>query len=379
MKIAYLYTALTTVGGADRIIIQKANYLADKLGYQVYIITDSQNGNPIVFPLSDKVCHIDTHIDFGKQYQYPFLLRAVYYQILMKKYQQSVNKLLKEIQPDIVITTLGRDIDFITSLKDGSRKVGEAHTTRANSRKIQDLLDKGGIHKLAGNVLKHKLEKNIKKLDALVVLNKTEKEAWSDLIQARFIPNFLTFIPQTTAALSAPRVIFVGRLEQEKGIDRLIDVWEQVNKKHPEWMLDIYGAGTLKEIILQDIEKRGLNNIHIYQPILNIEKEYLQSSILLLTSRFEGFGLVLIEAMICGIPCIAYDCPFGPRNIINNGVNGFLIKDGDSKSMTEQLSLLMENEDLRKEMGKQAAVTAQEYAPDNVMQQWDELFKSLKK
>ncbi|WP_455671793.1 glycosyltransferase family 4 protein [Phocaeicola sp.] len=378
MKIVYLYTALTTVGGADRVITQKANYLADNPDYQVYIITDSQNERPAVFPLSDKVMHIDTNTDFGKQYKYPFLLRAIYYRILMKKYRQSVSKLLKKIQPDIIITTLGREIDFITQIKGQSKIIGEAHTTKVNSRKIQDLLNKGGIHKLAGTIIKRGLEKHIKELDALVVLNHTEKKAWDNLIQAKVIPNSLTFMPKTNSTLSAPKAIFVGRLEQEKGVDRLIEVWEQIIPKHPEWSLDIYGAGTLKEMILQNIKNKELN-IQIHDPVSNIEEYYLQSSILLLTSRFEGFGLVLIEAMACGIPCIAYDCPYGPRNIIKDGINGFLIKDGDYNDMIAKSIILIENETLRKEMGKEAALTAQEYAPDNVMQQWEELFKSLTK
>lgn len=160
MKIVYLYTSLTTVGGADRIVIQKANYLADVMGHEVYVITDSQAGRAVIFPLSPKVKHIDLDINFDRQYRHGLLLRSLCYFMLMFVYRKKLGRLLEHIKADIVISTLGRDIDFLTQLNDGSRKVGEAHTTRMNLRKTQDLLEGGFVHRMIGKRLKKKIDLN---------------------------------------------------------------------------------------------------------------------------------------------------------------------------------------------------------------------------
>ena len=171
MKIVYLYTSLTTVGGADRIVIQKANYLADVMGHEVYVITDSQTGRAVIFPLSPKVKHIDLDINFDRQYRHGLLLRSLYYFMLMFVYRKKLGRLLEHIKADIVISTLGRDIDFLTQLNDGSRKVGEAHTTRMNLRKTQDLLEGGFVHRMIGKRIKKKIDTAVKQLDALSLIH----------------------------------------------------------------------------------------------------------------------------------------------------------------------------------------------------------------
>lgn len=378
MKIIYLYPSLTTLGGADRMIIQKANYLADRLGYEVYIITDSQGDSPYIYALSDNVHHIDTRINFNRQYRYPFIIRILYYWYMAGKYKKAVSKLLDEIRPDIVVSTLGRESDFITQLKDGSRKIGEAHTTRVNLRNVQGLLHRGVMHKVVGRRLKKNIEKTISELDAFVVLNKYEKEAWQDIKPAIVIPNSLPFSPAVPGALTARRAICVGRLEWEKGIDRLIDVWKNVHAGHTDWTLDIYGEGTLQEWLQKEITSQNSDTyIHLKGSCPDIMSEYLNSSILILTSRYEGFPMVLLEAMACGIPCIAYNCPFGPQSIITDGQNGFLIDEGDKDKMVDRINYLIENEDQRREMGRNAQKSVRKYAQDNIMKKWDDLFNSI--
>src|SRR5574344_657973 len=128
MKIVYIYTALSTKGGVDRIITFKANYLAEKYNHEVYIITDSQNNRPLAFPLSSKVKHIDLGINFGIQYKYNILFRFIIYMKLMKLYKRALNDLLNMLNADVVISTGGRELEFITSLADHSIKIGELHT-----------------------------------------------------------------------------------------------------------------------------------------------------------------------------------------------------------------------------------------------------------
>lgn len=378
MRIVYLYTALTTMGGADRIIIQKANYLADNMGYDIYIITDSQNNHPIIYPLSSKVRHIDLNINFDKLYRHGLFIRGYYYFALMHTYKKRLYSLLNTLKADIVISTMGRDIDFLTQLKDGSKKIGEAHTTRVNLRNVQRFLDGNAIRIFIGKQLKLRIEKTIRELNAFVVLNEHEKNAWSDIKSAIVIPNSLPFYPNIPGTLTARRAICVGRLEWEKGIDRLIDVWQRVHTKHPDWILDIYGEGTLREQLQNEIIAQNSETyIHLKGTCSNITTEYLNSSILILTSRYEGFPMVLLEAMACGIPCIAYNCPFGPQSIITNAQDGFLIDENDKDKMIEKISYLIENEQIRKEIGKNARKSIQKYSQENIMKKWNDLFNSL--
>lgn len=366
------------MGGADRIIIQKANYLADNMGYDIYIITDSQNNHPIIYPLSSKVRHIDLNINFDKLYRHGLFIRGYYYFALMHTYKKRLYSLLNTLKADIVISTMGRDIDFLTQLKDGSKKIGEAHTTRVNLRNVQRFLDGNAIRIFIGKQLKLRIEKTIRELNAFVVLNEHEKNAWSDIKSAIVIPNSLPFYPNIPGTLTARRAICVGRLEWEKGIDRLIDVWQRVHTKHPDWILDIYGEGTLREQLQNEIIAQNSETyIHLKGTCSNITTEYLNSSILILTSRYEGFPMVLLEAMACGIPCIAYNCPFGPQSIITNAQDGFLIDENDKDKMIEKISYLIENEQIRKEIGKNARKSIQKYSQKNIMKKWNDLFNSL--
>lgn len=377
MKIVYLYTALTTIGGADRIIIQKANYLADVYRHEVYIITDSQCEKPFSFPISTNVKHIDLGIDFGRQYKYNLILRYFFYQIMMKQYKTKLEHFLDIIKPHIVISTLGRETDFITTLNKKYFIVGEAHTTKDNTRKIKDLIQKGGLHKIAGLYLKKQIEKSVKQFNSLVVLNPTEKEKWKNVIDAQVIPNPLTIEVTSTSNLDSKNIIFVGRLEYEKGVDRLIDIWEQIYRDNTNWSLHIYGTGTMENKLRDLIRIKELKNISIHKPVPDIKSQYLDSSLLLLTSRYEGFGLVLIEAMSCGLPCIAFDCPYGPRNIIKNNINGFLIENGNIKEMIDKIKIFINDKSLRVTMGNEAAKSTQSYQPKYIMKQWNDLFNNL--
>lgn len=379
MKIIYLYPSFTTLGGADRMIVQKANYLAEHSDHEVYIITESQGNSPFAYPLSCKIHHIDTGINFNRQYKYKFIIRMLYYRYMAGKYKKAIARLLDKIQPDLVISTLGRESDFITRLKDGSKKIGEAHTTRVNLRNVQGLLDKGGIHRLVGKRLKQKIERTIRELDAFVVLNEHEQKAWEDVKPAIIIPNSLPFYPIIPGKLLARRAICVGRLEWEKGIDRLIDIWQAVHVKYPDWILDIYGEGTWQEKLQQKIiHQKSETYIHLKGTCSDIASEYLGSSILVLTSRYEGFPMVLLEAMACGVPCVAYNCPFGPQSIITDGENGFLVDEGDKEQMIEKIGLLIEDEQKRMECGNNARKSVQKYSQENIMKEWNSLFNSVR-
>lgn len=377
MRIAYLYTALTTFGGVDRVLTEKANYLADSLGHEVYIITDSQAHRPPVFPLSDKVHHIDLETDFDEQYHYGTVKRFLCYRRLMKQYRQRLEDTLRKIKPQITISTCGRDLDFLNDLKDGSIKMAESHTTKEYMRNLYLMKAKGFPYSLVANHWTRKMEKSIKQLKEFVVLNEHDADSWKKIREAKIIPNSLPFKVQDTSILDHHRIISVGRLSVEKGADRMIEVWKRLAHAHPGWSVEWFGHGPMHDEISNIVKEQHLeDSFHMHAPVQNIKDEYLKSDIYALCSRFEGFGMVLIEAMSCGLPCISFDCPHGPRTIIKNGQNGFLIPDNDIDAYVACLDKLMNDIELRERIGKAGKESSAQYAPEQIMQQWEDLFKA---
>ena len=142
--IVYIYSQLTINGGADRVLTDKANYLAEH-GYNIYIITESQMGRPLVFPLSNKVKHIDMELDFEKQYGHNILIRGLIYIRYIRLYKKKLSVILNRINPDVIITLMGRNLDFITSIDNNCIKIGEAHTTKQHLRNYHLLEERGGL------------------------------------------------------------------------------------------------------------------------------------------------------------------------------------------------------------------------------------------
>jgi glycosyltransferase involved in cell wall biosynthesis len=119
------------------------------------------------------------------------------------------------------------------------------------------------------------------------------------------------------------------------------------------------------------------DNTHLIGATKNIAEEFSKSSIFVLSSRFEGFGLVLAEAMSCGLPCVSFDCPFGPRDIITDGEDGFLVENGNIEALSKSIEQLIADENLRKSMGEKAIINVARYDSSNIMNRWEKLFSSL--
>lgn len=380
MKIAYVYTSLTTLGGVDRVLSIKANYLADKVGYEVYIITDSQAGRPPTFPLSPKIHHIDLDINFDRQYELGIVRRFIFYKKMMKIYRQRLEKTLYEIRPDIVSTTCGRDLDFLTEIKDGSKKIGESHIAKQYCRNFHLMEARGGIFKIVAKYWRRKQENAIKQLDALVVLTNHDADSWKTVKDAIVIPNPITITIPQISTCENNKIISVGRLSEQKGFDMLINAWKIVSKKYPDWELNIYGEGELKGCLEKQIKDNVLgNSLHLCGPTKNVVEKYAESSIYVMSSRFEGFGLVLVEAMSCGIPCISFDCPYGPSDIIRHNEDGLLVENGNIQKLADAIIYLIKNSFTRKQMGKKSFENSLRYSINNIMQQWTNLFIELTK
>lgn len=378
MKIVYVYDAIARIGGVERILVDKMNYLAEVYGYEVYLITAAQGNHPFSFPLSNKVKHIDIDARFHVQYQYKYPKRLWMKWKLDRRFKLNLEKQIQQIDPDIVIGTTYYKADIICNLKCRAKKIIESHCAKShtgqNEGKERSLIMEW-LYKRQLAKYNQTIET---KSDVIVTLTKGDASEWERKEGIFTIPNMTKLFPGKEAAYKAHRVISVGRLVYQKGYDRLIDVWKIVNQKHPDWKLDIFGKGELQDELQKQISENHLEkSIKIYPPISNITEEYLHSSIYVTSSRFEGFALVLIEAMSCGLPCISYDCPYGPSDLIKNNENGFLVENGNTQQMASAICSMIDNQNIRQKFGKNAKQTANQYNPNNIMHQWYDLFNKI--
>ncbi len=378
MRILYIYPELTIKGGADKVIIDKANYLSTH-GYEVIIVTESQMGRDIIFPLLSSVRHIDMSLDFNKQYTQNIIRRFFTYFSLMRNYKSQLRAVINKEKPDIIITTIGRSIDFLADLNVGGIKIAEAHTTKNHLRSLHLMEGKGGLYKFLAGYLRRTICRKVSKLDALVVLTQNDADDWKEAKRVVVIPNSVPMYSSANSSLTNKQAIMVGRYNDAKGYDYLIPAWSLVHQKHPDWVLNVYGSGELRDQVIQWINDYQLEEtIILHEPTDNIMEKYLESSICVLSSRYEGFSMVIAEAMSCGVPCVSFDCPHGPRTIIANGEDGLLVEYLNTKALADGICKLIEDENLRIQFGCRAKQNIQRYSQEKVMGQWHQLFKSLK-
>jgi glycosyltransferase involved in cell wall biosynthesis len=216
-------------------------------------------------------------------------------------------------------------------------------------------------------------------LDALAVLSRDDERDYAGLVpRVARIPNALPELEGARSDLSNPVVVAAGRLTQQKGFDLLIPMFGQVAEQAPGWTLRIFGAGPrarqLRRLVL---ERELYNDVLLMGATPRMGEELSRASIFALSSRYEGFGMVIIEAMSKGLPVVSFDCPRGPSEIVRDGENGFLIPPGDTEAFTEALVTLARDEALRRRMGEAALATAQEFALPRIGARWDALIDEL--
>lgn len=377
-KIVYCTPALYSAGGVERVVSLKASYFAEVFGYDVTIIVTEGQGRACFFPLSDKVRVINLQLGFEDLWRVSFIKKILLYLKKQRRFKKLLTAELRSIQPDFTITTLRREVNFITSIHDGSVKIGELHVNRANYRNF-DERNSNIVKRWFARVWLNSLIRHLKKLDKLVVLTDSALKDWPEINRIIKIPDPLPFHINGRNNLEYKRMISIGRYDYDKGNDLLLQIWAKIEKQMPEWRLDIYGNGN-REPYESQMKLLGIDTsrCHLYGPTVDVLKEYSTSSVFVLPSRFEGFGLVLIEAMATGVPVVSFNCENGPRSIITDGVDGFLIPLFDMDAFAEKVILLMTDESLRRKMGENAQKSATRFGIEKVGFQWKQLFAKLK-
>ena len=378
MNILYLIPSLENTGGMERILTEKMNYLVDQKNFNIHVITTEQNVDEYGFKLSDKVIVEHLKLNFYQLYNEQLIKKYFKTQKKLIIYKKRLHAFIQENDIDICVSLGGKEIEFLGNVNWSCKRIIEIHFSK-NIRKQFLLARKTGwLWNFIGNIRNKQLEKQVKNFDKLVVLTKADLKEWESITNnVQQIYNFSPFKSSDKSTLDKKRIISVGRLEPQKGFDLLIKAFSKVNKEDLKgYTFHIYGDGEDKEALLKLISNFKLNNFIFLEGISkNIQEEMYNSSMYIMTSRYEGFPMVLLEALSVGLPIISYNCPSGPAEIIENNDCGFLVEFNNTEQLVARTIELINDERLRIEKGQFAYNKNKKFDKDAIMKQWIDLFK----
>lgn len=363
-------------GGIENVISTLANTLSSK--YDVEIISTYKLYNEPAYKLDEKVkvTYLKEDLKPNKK-EIEHYFKNKNYSLLIKELLKAVKiyflrrhlmvKAIKNVDTDVLISTRTLHNNWVSKYGKGSyRKIAWEHNHHNNDKKYIK-----------------KLVKSCKNIDNLVLVSKELAAFYKTYLGNKvvYIPNSLDKIPNKYSKLEEKNIISVGRLSKEKGFDDLLKVFKKISLKHSDWKLNIIGDGLEKNELLNLAKELKLGDKVVFHGFQN--KEYineclLKSSIYVMTSHTESFGLVLVEAMSFGIPCVSYTSAQGANEIIKNEETGFLIENRDSEEMISKIDLLIEDDKLRKKMGQNAKNESKSYAPEFILDKWSKLINKRK-
>lgn len=376
MKIIYCTHSTCNPGGMERVLLNKVTYLSQLPGWEVSVVTTDQNQRPPFYPFPEKVRMTDLGINYSEDNGKGAWKKISGYLRKRKEHKRKLTALLLKEKPDIVVSLYPSESSFIPDIKDGSKKVLELHYCKFFRLQYGRKGLLGWIDKLRTR----QDEQIVRRFDKFVVLTNEDRGYWGDLPNIEVIPNAAMHVSDAYSDVMNKRVIAVGRLDYQKGFDRLIQAWELVQHtgKFTDWKLDIFGQGEWREMLQQMIDKAELQNtVCLNRPTKQIGEEYVKSDMLVMSSNYEGFPMVMIEAMACGLPVVSFDYKCGPKDIIQPGINGLLVPNGDIQALADAMMKVMEDEAYRKMLSLNARKVVDTYSEQAVMSQWIRLFTSI--
>lgn len=375
MKIVYCIAATYNSGGMERVLACKANYLVKK-GYQIIIITTDQKQRKSFFEFDDKIQFYDLGINYEENNGSSFLHKAWNFPQKQLQHKKKLSKLLQELKVDIVVSMFNNDVNFISTIQDGSKKVLEIHFSK--NKKLH--YNRKGLWRLADLWRTYREESLVKDFDRFVVLTHEDAELWGNLKNIIVIPNPLTFhSSQKCNVVRSQQILAIGRLEYQKGFDRLLNIWALVDERQAKgWQLKIVGSGQEKQALENQIS--NLNIAHRTKIVASqpeVQQLYMDSSIFVMTSRYEGLPMCMLEAQSCGLPIISYAFQCGPKDLIEDEINGFIIPNDQPNTFVAKILELINDVEKREEMGKAAYEKSLLYKEEIIMKHWENLFQSL--
>lgn len=386
MTLLYLIAGTYRAAGMERVLANKTNWLAGKVDaqgrpeYDIVIATTDQRGRPSAFPLDPRIRTVDLGIGYEENNGQSFLNKLIRYPGKQLRHRARLKALIRRERPDVVVSMFCNDAGFVPSIANGARTVLEIHFSRF--KRLQ--YGRKGFWALADRLRSRMDLRTVSRFDHFVVLTEEDAGYWGNLPNLKVIPNARTFTTQTPSDCMGRTVLACGRYNNQKAFDRLIDAWSRImvpdsegqDRGFRDWKLRIAGAGEEEESMKEQIDRLGLSGNVILGPCDNMQDEYRNAGIFALTSRYEGLPMVLLEAQASGLPIVSMACKCGPKDVIHDGVDGFLVPEGDVEGFAEKLAELMNDDGLRRRMGAEALRASDRFDEEKIMNQWTELFRT---
>ncbi|MFV0208654.1 glycosyltransferase [Empedobacter falsenii] len=347
-KIIILIPDISKSGGTERATINLANMLVKDYEIEIISFHNLQNAVTTFYDLDSRVKLISFKLSLKST-----MLNSIVNYISLRNY-------LKQTNFNFLIGTwYGANIMLPFFKSKNVKVIGCEHADFENSPSI--------IKKIA--------KKLYPKLDALVVLSDVAKQKMLCYTSKTVvIPNSLPFVAKETSSLENNRILMLGRLVPVKAYERVIPLGIYLHQEYPDWKIDIFGDGDLRDDLIQKIKQHNLNNINIYQATKNIEKEYLNSSIYLSTSITEAMPMVFLEAMSCGVPVISYYNE-GAACLISENQDGIMVN--NEEELKSAIKNLIDNVTLRKSLGIKGKEKSLYYTEENIKKLWLKLLNGL--
>lgn len=378
MKIVYCILDCSQPGGTERTLSVQANYFAGH-GHEVHIVTTETPANAVpAYDFSDKIRFHNLAIGYrdvdGGLSPSKLLGRLR----RGRTHRARLTALLMELRADVVVTMFGHEMSFLYKIKDGSKKISEFHFSR-DYRDVESRSQGYSWAKRQFTLLKEwRKRRFIRHYDAFVILTRQDAAKWGALPNLHVIPNARTFTTDNPAQLENREVLVVGRYAYQKGFDLLLQAWAAVCREVSGWTLRIVGDGELRDELQQMVARLGVgDSVILARQSSDVQSLYRRAAIYVMSSRYEGLPMVLLEAQAAGLPIVSFACPCGPSDVVTDGRDGFLVPAGDTDALAARLLTLMRDPALRQRMGAAAYADSARFSTEAVMEQWERLFDSL--
>ena len=374
MNILYCIPHLYNAGGMERVLTQKVNWLAAHTEHEISILTTErvpQAHKAVYFPLDKRVKVVPLDIDFDADYRKPLFYKWLGHMRRMYRYKKALTDYIRHAQIDLCISLCGKEIAFLRSLP--CRTIVEMHFAKNQRHQLLMANHSGLFWSLLGRIRTSQLVRAVKPLERLVVLTEADRADWqlAGCSNVQVIPNPCSLDGQLLPKTAKQKtVLAVGRLHEQKGFDLLLRAWQTVETAHPDWTLRIVGEGPRRGELEQQIDRLSLQRVTLAGRTENVAREYAAASLFVLSSRYEGLPLALIEAMWCGLPCVAFDCPHGPAELLA-AERGWLVAAGDTDALSQQMAYAIDHPEEASERARKAQAFAQQtYSESVIMPQW---------
>lgn len=388
MRILYCIPHLYNSGGMERVLTQKVNWLAAHTDYEITIVTTELTPvwqNDVCFSLDERVRVEALGIDFNADYHKPLLSKYIGHARRMRVYKRALANYIRANEIDLCISLGGKEVAFISSLP--CRTIVEFHFAKDHRQQLLDANHTGWFWHLLGRIRTWQLVRDVRSVEQIIVLTEKDKQDWQQAgcTNVVCIPNPCAIKYRVLSSEYREQriktLLAVGRLHEQKGFDMLLEAWNNVQRDNEQctkdWTLRIVGEGAQRAALEQQIKDLHLSNVVLAGRVGNMVEEYNAASLFVLSSRYEGLPLALIEAMWCGLPCVSFDCPHGPAELLGDD-RGWLVPAMDVEKMTQQIIYAMTHIEEAKARAQRAQEYAYEkYSEANIMPQWVQLIENM--